>query len=312
MASTVALHDDLERRNHAVDVIDSVRDRLESAGSGRVMCSRDPEVVAVAPEMVDLIAADFSGVKRFFLPVAAPMPSDGVGRFAAYTSVLNPGARVSQAVLGGTNYALKVVLSGSITYGDQVLTAADWLWIPAGASYSFAAREMGAVMFTALACVDETPCGDGGGVDWAQRVEAFRRVDTVDGLLKMAAGGDFISSRDPGVNEAVAGLSLDSFAEAGNGVSHLALPFAPRMPRILAADGRFFAWLSALQPHVLIPRHSHELEKLADYKVVISGSIYCKDRELTAGDWLWAPAGGSYSFSVGDKGALLLSGWPHN
>jgi hypothetical protein len=54
------------------------------------------------------------------------------------------------------------------------------------------------------------------------------------------------------------------------------------------------------------------LERIADFKLVISGSIHCKGQELTAGDWLWAPSGETYEFTAGDNGGLLVAGWPWN
>jgi hypothetical protein len=99
--------------------------------------------------------------------------------------------------------------------------------------------------------------------------------------------------------------------EQVEGARTTVLPFAPQMPRI-EEEGRFFAWISHLRPNVSIPPHSHELERLADFKMVIDGSIICKGHELTEGDWLWVPSGRSYTFEAGDKGAVLISGWPWN
>jgi hypothetical protein len=65
-----------------------------------------------------------------------------------------------------------------------------------------------------------------------------------------------------------------------------------------------------LRPNITIPPHSHELERLADFKIVIDGSIICKGYELTEGDWLCVPSGRSYTFAAGDKGAVLIRGWP--
>ena len=84
------------------------------------------------------------------------------------------------------------------------------------------------------------------------------------------------------------------------------------MPTAPSTDGRFFAWLSVLAPDVVVPRHTHPLEKIADFKVVVNGSIHAKGRELVQGDWLWAPTGGSYEFTAGPAGALLVAGWPWN
>ncbi|GAA2445817.1 hypothetical protein GCM10010191_73450 [Actinomadura vinacea] len=274
------------------------------------LCSKDPEVAALRPLMRDLIPADFPGVTRWFLPVAPEMPEAGAGRFAAYLSRLEAGATVSASGPVRSAYVLKVVLTGAVRFEGRTLTAGDWLWVPTDRPYAFTAGDLGAVLFSALPCVAPEPdASDGAG-------PALDGLGT--SLLSRAARG-FVTSRDPGVDAAVrdlAGLGratgLGDFAERADGVAHRFLPFAPPMPQAPRGSGRFFVWQSLLEPGTRVPRHSHELERLADYKVVISGSLLCAGRELTAGDWLWAPAGESYEFTAGETGALLVAGWPYN
>jgi quercetin dioxygenase-like cupin family protein len=305
---TIVVHEgEIAQRNSAVQVID----RLSTSLGGGVLCSRDPAVMSVRDELTDLIPAEFEGVTRFFLPIAPKMPGDGVGRFSAYTSTFAPMTSLADQKQSGANYALKLVVAGSVAYDRWTLTAGDWLWIPAGGEYSLTSLELGAVVFTALPSVDDS----GGQGALEELLESFTRVDEVDALLSSRAGGDFMTSRDPGTREALVSLGdAGPLAERADGVTHRWLPFAPHMPKatLPVLDGRFFAWLSMLEPGVAIPRHSHGLEKIADIKVVISGSIHCGDRELTAGDWLWAPSGGSYEFTAGTTGALLMGGWPWN
>ncbi|MFM9607359.1 hypothetical protein ACKI18_01390 [Streptomyces niveiscabiei] len=268
---------------------------IEGADRG-LLCSRDPGPLAVRAALRDLIPADFPGVTRWFLPIAPKMPMAGAGRFVAYTTSLAPGATVSAAGPVRSAYALKVVLSGSVSCEGRRLTAGDWLWIPEGRACSFTAETLGAAVFTILPCVAPPPGAPASST-----------------ALGLRTDGDFVTSRDPGADSAVPGLEhFADVTERGAGISHRLLPFAPAMPDIPGGDGRFFVWLSLLEPNARIPRHAHELEQIADYKVVINGSLTAKDRELTCGDWLWAPAPGSYEFSAGETGALLLAGWPYN
>ena len=86
-------------------------------------------------------------------------------------------------------------------------------------------------------------------------------------------------------------------------------PFAPRMPTTDVEDGRFFAWLARVVPDTRIPSHTHNLEKLADYKLVISGSIFGNGHFLTADDWIWAPVGdcGKVDPTVYEDGLEMVS-----
>jgi len=285
-----------ELRDHAVDVILSQEKTLTDAADRGMLCSRDPGPTAARATLRDLIPADFPGVTRWFLPIAPKMPTAGAGRFVAYTTALAPGATVSAAGPVRSAYALKAVISGSVICEGRRLTAGDWLWIPEGRAYSFTAETLGAAVFTILPCVTPTP-----------------GTPTGSAAFGLPTGGDFVTSRDPGADAPLPGAEhFSDVVESGTGISHRLLPFAPAMPDVPGGDGRFFAWLSLLEPNARIPRHAHELEQIADYKVVVNGSLTAKGRELTCGDWLWAPAPGSYEFSAGPTGALLLAGWPYN
>ena len=287
---------DIDERNSAVKKLDMLIAQLAEKTGSAAFCSRDSDVAAARSELLDLIPAHFSGVTRWFLPVASPMPSDGNGRFSAYTTCLASGAEVAGQKLEASIGALKVVVSGSIAFRGHSLTAGDWIWLPAGEIYGFTAEKFGAVLFTVLPCVPEIETGD-----------------RVFGLHNADFSGGFVTSRDPSVAGATVSLGqVEQYAERAAGVTHSFFPFAPTMPVTDVEDGRFLAWLARIEPNTAIPAHVHDLEKLADYKLVISGSIVCRGKELTAGDWLWAPAGGAYAFTAGDQGALLLAGWPWN
>jgi len=286
MAVSTLVFSEHEERDVAAAKLDTLVQNLSS----HVLCSRDPDVLAAKPDLTDLIPAHFEGVKRWFLPIAPLMPSDGNGRFSAFTSSYAPGATVTPRSVDAFIGAMKVVVSGSIQFRGHSLTAGDWIWLPAGETYTYTAEYLGSVVFTVLPCVEDA--GENIGLPVTET---------------------FVTSRDPKVTSATASLPhLMQYTETGEGITHTFFPFAPRMPATPNKDGRFFAWLAHIAPGANVPGHIHELERLADYKLVINGSITSNGRELTAGDWLWAPAGTAYNFTVGDRGALLIAGWPHN
>jgi len=47
---------------------------------------------------------------------------------------------------------LRVILSGSIRYGDSELKEGDWMFLPAGQKYSFSVGERGVTMFYCYSC----------------------------------------------------------------------------------------------------------------------------------------------------------------
>lgn len=152
------------------------------------------------------------------------------------------------------------------------------------------------MLFTVLPCVAD-----------------IENADEVVGLPNIVASGIFVTSRDPSVTAATVSLEqLEQHVETGEGVAHSFFPFAPHMPVTDVKDGHFITWLARIAPDTVIPTHTLDLEKVADFKLFISGSIFGNGRELTAGDWIWAPAGGSYDFTIGEQGALLLGQWPWN
>lgn len=47
---------------------------------------------------------------------------------------------------------IRFMISGSIEYGDKELTEGDWMFVPAGAKYSFKVGPRGATMFYCYSC----------------------------------------------------------------------------------------------------------------------------------------------------------------
>jgi len=286
----------------AVQVFDKVLQSIgrENAENTGVLCSRHPGVIAAKSELTDLVSPHFPGVKRWFVPVAPVLPVDWTRRFSAYTTYLAPRAAITPRTLNTEIGVLKVVVSGSVEFGEYSLTQGDWIWLSPKENYNFKAEEAGAVIFTMLPCVTDTS-------------DASEEA----GLPNKLVDGTFITSRDIQTKAANIKLNhLEPHFEAGQGVSHKSFPFAPRLFHPTrdpgTEPGRFFAWLANIAPDAEISPHFHETEGLADVKLVISGSIFANGHELTAGDWFWAPSEGTYNFTAGERGALLLAGWPWN
>lgn len=68
-------------------------------------------------------------------------------------------------------------------------------------------------------------------------------------------------------------------------------------------DGPTTLYISSGAPHAVVPSHSHD--EGPGIRIMISGSIHYKDMELTAGDWMYVPAGEKYEFTVGARGATM-------
>lgn len=62
-------------------------------------------------------------------------------------------------------------------------------------------------------------------------------------------------------------------------------------------------FISSAAPGAKVPAHLHK--EGAGVRFIMSGSIMYEGQELTAGDWMYIPAGMPYSFDVGPLGALM-------
>ncbi len=62
-------------------------------------------------------------------------------------------------------------------------------------------------------------------------------------------------------------------------------------------------FISVSKPDVKVPEHSHD--EGDGIRFIMSGSVYFNGQELTAGDWMFIPAGKAYEMQVGPLGALM-------
>ena len=75
-----------------------------------------------------------------------------------------------------------------------------------------------------------------------------------------------------------------------------------QLPVALGPDKNVLAFMTKAEPNAEIPEHSHRVEL---FRVVVSGSVFYGDQELTAGDWMSVQAGSSYGLRAGRDGCVI-------
>jgi hypothetical protein len=125
--------------------LERLRGAVEEAGlrEGTIITSKDEAAVRA----MDILAVDNvpDGFRKWQLPVYFGEPSQ------MYISVGEPGVKVpTHAHEEGDG--IRFIAGGSITYEGQELTAGDWMFIPAGESYSFEVGRYGAVICYCYCC----------------------------------------------------------------------------------------------------------------------------------------------------------------
>jgi hypothetical protein len=101
-----------------------------------------------------------------------------------------------------------------------------------------------------------------------------------------------LTSRDDEVIRALDALEIENVPD---GFKKWQLPLA------LRCESQLFVTVG--QPGVKVPPHSHD--EGHGVRFIAGGSISYEGRELTAGDWMYIPAGQEYSFEVGRYGAIM-------
>ena len=110
---------------------------------GSIITSRD----AKAEDAVKALAIDNvpPGFQKWQLPVWLNKPSH------LFMTVAEPGAHSTKHSHDDGD-GIRFIVSGSISYNGQELTAGDWMFIPAGVPYSFEVGRLGAVMCYCYCC----------------------------------------------------------------------------------------------------------------------------------------------------------------
>lgn len=110
---------------------------------GRILTSRDEPMARLTEELrVDNVPAGF---QKWQLPFFVDHPTH------LFVTLAEPGA-TAPPHSHKEGDGIRFIVGGSIIYEDKELTAGDWMFVPAGAQYSFKAGRMGAAMCYCYAC----------------------------------------------------------------------------------------------------------------------------------------------------------------
>lgn len=140
------------------DGVARIQEALRKSGvdiAGKILTSKDPEAVKLREHLQTPDGKD--GLTIWQLPVilrctdavsAKNTDEDGVQMFV---TVAEPSAKVAKHA-HTEGMGIHFVASGSITAQGKELTTGDWLFVPAGAAYSFDVGAQGAVTIQCHCC----------------------------------------------------------------------------------------------------------------------------------------------------------------
>ncbi len=122
--------------------------------------------------------------------------------------------------------------------------------------------------------------------------EGVERIQAASKQAKLRHGKKVLTSRDPGARRA---QELLTVSNVPGGFKKWQLPVYLSEPSQL--------FITVAEPDVSVPEHSHD--EGDGIRFIVSGSITYNGVELSAGDWMFIPAGSKYSFKVGPLGATM-------
>lgn len=138
------------------------------------------------------------------------------------------------------------------------------------------------------------------GADWKpddSTIEGQAGIERITAALEkhhVTTRGRVVTSRDAGMDLVRHELMRTNMPP---GVTSWQLP-------IWEEAGAMFPFITVAAPGTVVPDHSHDRSL---FRIVISGSIRVHGIELTAGDWMYVPAGVNYSYAAGwPTGAMTL------
>ncbi len=129
-------------------------------------------------------------------------------------------------------------------------------------------------------------------LNFEEGLERIRRAVDEAGLEREELQRRIITSRDDVAVELRKSLATENVPEGFQ---------KWQLPVYLACESQMFVTIG--DPGVKVPQHSHEDGD--GIRFIAGGSIIYEGRELTAGDWMFIPAGEPYSFEVGPNGAIM-------
>jgi hypothetical protein len=117
------------------------------------------------------------------------------------------------------------------------------------------------------------------------------RIESALKKLHVETGRQILTSRDKAAQALAKLLKTDNVPE---GFVKWQLPVWFDMSMM---------FISVAPPNVSVPEHSHDGPGI---RFIASGSVRYKGTELSAGDWMFIPAGTKYKFDVGPFGASMF------
>jgi len=306
------LKEEVRQRNAAVPILENLYNEMLSKSPSGILSSKQPEVVELSKRkdspLLNVIQPEFSGVKRWYLPIAPAVPTadQGTHRYYAYYGLWEPNAEMPLHSTALSTGELYVVLSGSLFFLNVEHTVGDWIWVPPHKEYSLRAGPLGAYCLTTWPATESTVEDVKNPPNPELQKEAEKLIQEVDTWLDTTVNHGNTTSHDPLVVEAFAKIG-DPFPNKWPGIKRTFFPFAYRAPELeYKYDGRYLVYIALIDPDTDITHHTHPIEKLADKRVILSGSITSEGKELTASRMAWIPAASPYSFTTGKTGALTL------
>ncbi len=121
--------------------------------------------------------------------------------------------------------------------------------------------------------------------------ECLERIRGAVGEADLSRGA-IVTSKDEAAIKAMDALAIENVPEGFR---------KWQLPVYLSEPSQLF--ISVAEPGVRVPEHAHE--EGDGIRFIAGGSITYEGKELTAGDWMFIPAGQPYSFEVGRVGAIM-------
>jgi quercetin dioxygenase-like cupin family protein len=303
-------HDEVAQRNAAIPILERVYEKVISQSPSGILSSRQSAVQeATQKDLVNVISPEFDGVTRWYIPIAPHVPTakEGTHRYYAYYALFQPNAEIPNHAHSFTIGELIVVISGSLFFLGEEHTVGDWLWVPPGKEYSLRAGTKGAYALYTWPATESTVEDVKNPPNPKLQNVGLALIQAVDTYLDTNVNHGNTTARDALVCSAFDKLA-DPLPHKWPGVTRWFFPYGYRAPDIEAPEygGRYLAYIAHIDPNVKITDHTHPIERLADKRVVLSGTIYAEGKELTAGDFFWVPANTKYSFTTGKTGAVTL------
>jgi len=125
------------------ELVDQAVQSVRLDTKSRIVTSRDPQVLQLRKTLETSNIP--SGFQKWQLPVYLSKPSH------LFATIAEPGAKVGSHS-HNEGEGIRFIVSGSIIYNGQELTAGDWMFIPAGVPYSFEVGPYGAMMCYCYCC----------------------------------------------------------------------------------------------------------------------------------------------------------------